>query len=92
MYGIIICFNNIIVRISAPIIGLILGVAAGIIAAVIAYYKDRLLMAEQKSAGQEIPDCQIDRFTGAPAPVYRAAYEMHCDELHLFSDNENTRV
>ena len=54
MYGIIICFNSGIVRVGAPVIGLIIGVTAGIIAAVIADYKDRLLMAEQKNTEPEI--------------------------------------
>ncbi|MBR6941149.1 MAG: hypothetical protein IKH65_10105 [Clostridia bacterium] len=56
MYGIIICFNNSVVRIEAPVIGLIIGVAVGIIAAAIADYKDRLLMAEQGNAEPEIID------------------------------------
>ncbi len=54
MYGIIICFNNSVVRIEAPVIGLIIGIAAGILAAVIADYKDRLLMAEQKNTEPEM--------------------------------------
>jgi hypothetical protein len=92
MYGVIICFNNSVVRIEAPIIGLIIGVTVGIIAAVIADYKDRLLMAQQKNNGQESPEFQIDSFTGTLVPTYRTAYEMHCDEQYLFSDNENTQV
>ncbi len=56
MYGIIIFFNNSVVRIEAPIIGLIIGVAVGIIAAVIADYKDHLLLAEQKNTDPEIID------------------------------------
>ena len=92
MYGIIICFNNIVVRVSAPIIGLILGAAAGIVAAVVAYYKDRLLVAEQKNNGQKTFGFERNGFADIPLPVYHTAYEMHRDEQHLFPDNENTRV
>jgi len=92
MYGIIICFNNSVIRIEASIIGLILGIVIGIIAAVIADYKDRLLMAEQKNNEQEIPDSQVDSFAGTTTPIYRTAYEIHCDEHHLLSDNKNTQV
>jgi H+/Cl- antiporter ClcA len=56
MYGIIIVFHNSVFRIDAAILGVILGAVIGIILAVIADYKDRLLMAEQGNTEPEIID------------------------------------
>lgn len=53
MYGIIIVFHNSVFRIDAAILGVILGTVIGIILAVIADYKDRLLIADQVIAESE---------------------------------------